>query len=56
MGLIQRQRIKHCQPRTLLRLRGAAGASRRRANRVSYGTTEFGIRDPDGYVLAFASR
>lgn len=23
---------------------------------MSYGTTEFGIRDPDGYVLAFASR
>ncbi len=23
---------------------------------MSYGTTEFGIRDPDGYVLAFASQ
>jgi len=23
---------------------------------MSYGTTEFGVRDPDGYVLAFASR
>jgi DNA-binding MarR family transcriptional regulator/catechol 2,3-dioxygenase-like lactoylglutathione lyase family enzyme len=23
---------------------------------MNYGTTEFGIRDPDGYVLAFASR